>query len=220
MHFIFCSRLTNYLGLVWTSRHRSTYDQHECPFHLRAPNTLSRKSSLDGGDTEAIFLLRAPGPPLLDLVLADLAEVIDIGHLAGDGALNHLDAAAEHGALGQGVRRRQGLDLDDADARVVLRAVVHAVAQVAHPGAQGGRVVLLHGGAVCDDARRSGDGRPRARCRQERDVHVRVGLQVRRLSGLCVRVEEQVDATGFLLFQKGGSFVSSFLFVWIFTTLA
>lgn len=100
--------------------------------------------------------------PPLDLALVDLSQIVDVCDLAGDGAFHHLDASAQHGALADGVRGGDGLDLDDADARVVLAAVVHPVAQVAQPCLQRWRVVLGHGRPVRDDAGRPRDRRPAA----------------------------------------------------------
>lgn len=113
-------------------------------------------------------------PPPIDLTLVDLAEVIDISDVAGDGALDHLDATADHGALADGVGDGDGLDADDADARVVLAAVVHPVAQVAQPRLQRRAVVLRHRTAVRHDARRARYRRPAAVRRDEGQVHVRV----------------------------------------------
>jgi hypothetical protein len=113
-------------------------------------------------------------PPSLDLSLINLAQVIDVGDIAGDGALDHLDAAADGGALGHSVRGGDGLDADHADARVVLPAVVHPVAQIAQPRLQRRTVVLRHRAAVCHDARRPRYRRPAAVRRDECQVHVRV----------------------------------------------
>lgn len=138
-------------------------------------------------------------PPLLDLTLTDLPQLTHVRDLSRHGALDHLDASADGRALGQRVRGRHGLDLDDADARVVLAAVVHAVALVAHPGLQQRTVVFLHDRPVRDHRRGARDGGPRAVGREERNVRVRVRRDVGCLAGFRVRVEEQVDAAGFLV---------------------
>ena len=75
---------------------------------------------------------------------------------------------------------------------------MHAVAQVAQPRLQGGRVVLLDQRSVRLDACCSAHGGPFAGHVQEGNVYVRVGLQLVRLARLGVGVEEEVDAARFL----------------------
>ena len=83
-----------------------------------------------------------------------------------------------------------------------------SVAQVAHPGFQGGGVVFADGVAFGDDGGRSGDGRPFAGGVEEGDVDVRVGREVRGFAGFGVGVEEEVDAAGFLG-KRGACLVSN-----------
>lgn len=73
------------------------------------------------------------------------------------------------------------------------------VAEIAEPGFERGRVVLLHHSAVGHDGRDSGDGRPFARGVEECDVDVWVGDDVVGLAGFGVGVEDEIDAAGFLL---------------------
>lgn len=147
----------------------------------------------------AIGLLRMFTPPLLDLGLINLSQIVDVGDLTGHGALDDLNTSAQHGALADGIGGRDGLDLDDADSGVVLAAVVHPIAEIAQPGLQGWRVVFRNGGAVGDDAGGAGDGGPAAvRGRDEGHVDVRVGFEVCRLTGLRVGVEEEVETARFL----------------------
>lgn len=112
--------------------------------------------------------------------------------VAGNDALGNLDAAADDGLVADGVRDRLGVDADDADAGILGPGVVHAVAQVADPGLEAARVVLAHDLAVRDDGGLARDGGPLARRVEEGDVDARVGVQVVRLAGLGVGVEEQV----------------------------
>lgn len=94
------------------------------------------------------------------------------------------------------------LDADDSHARVLRAAVVNTVAQVAEPGLEMGVVVLADQVAVRDDAGGAADRGPVARgAVEERDVDVLVRLEVVRLARLSVGVEEEVDATGFLLLK-------------------
>lgn len=110
--------------------------------------------------------------PSLDLLLVDLPDIIDIRDLTGDRAFYHLNAPAHRRAFADGVRGRNGFDTDDANARVVLAAVVHAVAQVAQPRLERRAVVLRDHAAVRHDARRPGYRGPAAVRGQEGHVHV------------------------------------------------
>lgn len=138
----------------------------------------------------------------MDLLLVDLTEGVDLGGLTRDGALDHLDPPADEGALGHGVGGGDGLHLDDADAWVVLAAVVGAVPQVTHPGLEGRGVVLPDHVPVGDDGGGAGDAGPAAVGRTEGDVDVGVGFEVVGLAGLGVCVEEEVDSAGFLKNQN------------------
>lgn len=129
-------------------------------------------------------------PPLVDFGLSELSEIVDICDLAGDGTLDHFDATADESAFADGIGGGDGLDLDDADAGIVLAAVVHAVAQVAQPGLERRAVVFLHHAAVRDDACCAGNRCPAAVSGQESNVDVRVRFKVRCLACLCVGVEE------------------------------
>ena len=137
-------------------------------------------------------------PPLLDFGFADLPQLVDLGGFSREDALDHLDSSADHVLPADGVRDGRGLDLDDADPRVLVAAVVLPVAQVAEPGLEGGAVVFLDHAAIGDDLRRAGDRGPLARAVEEGDVGARVGRDVVRLAGLGVGVEDQIDAAGFL----------------------
>lgn len=138
-------------------------------------------------------------PPLIDLGLFNLSQIVDICDLTSHGALDDLDTSAQHRAFTDSIGDGDGLDLDDADSRIVLAAVVHPVAEIAQPGLQRRRVVFRDGGAVGDDAGGAGDGGPAAvRGRDEGHVDVRVGFEVRRLAGLRVGVEEEVETARFL----------------------
>jgi hypothetical protein len=102
------------------------------------------------------------GPPLLDLRGADLAQLVDLRRGTGDDALGDLGDAADGGEVVDGVGDGLCLDADDANAGVVLGAVVLAVAEVAEPGLEGGAVGLLDEVAVGDDAGLARDGGPLA----------------------------------------------------------
>lgn len=90
-----------------------------------------------------LHILTTSKPTLLNLVRLDVPELVDLSSLAGDNALGKLHGAANGSAPADGVLRSLALDLDEADARVLGAAVVLAVTEVAEPGLEGGRVVLL-----------------------------------------------------------------------------
>lgn len=143
--------------------------------------------------------LRAVGrAPLLYLRRADLPQLVDLGGRAGDGALSNLGDPANGGAVVDGVRDGLGFDADDADAGIVLGAVVLAISKVAEPGLESGTVGLLDELAVRNDAGLARDRGPVARRVVEGDVGVRVAGDFVRLVRLCVCVEEEVDATRLL----------------------
>ena len=136
--------------------------------------------------------------PHADLLLTDLPQLVDLGSLARNSALDHLNASSHGCTNGQSIRGSNGLDLDDTDSRVIFTSVVLAVTLIAHPGLQCRGVVLLHGLAVGEDACGAGDGGPAAVWRDEGDVDVGVVVDVVGLAGLGVGVKEVVDATRFL----------------------
>ena len=74
-----------------------------------------------------------------------------------------------------------------------------AVAKIADPGFEHGRVMLAHRFTVVDDLGGAADGSPLTRRVQERDVDVRIGLQLVRLPRLGVGVEDEVDVVFLLI---------------------
>lgn len=141
---------------------------------------------------------------LLQLCPRQLADAVDSRHVPGGHALDGLDGAGEHPLASQRIVGGHRLELDDADAGVLGATVVHAIAQIAQPRLQGGRIVLLDGVAVGDDGGGAGDGGPGAAERvQEGHVDLLgVGGQVHRLVREEVRVEDQVDAAVLLCIHK------------------
>jgi len=84
-------------------------------------------------------LVRAP--PLTDLLLVDLPQVIDIRSLTCDSSLDDLNPPSNTRPLGQRIRCGHGFDFDNANARVILTSIVDTVALVSDPGLQSGGVV-------------------------------------------------------------------------------
>ena len=127
-------------------------------------------------------------------MLLNVPELVDLSCLAGDDTLGELNSAADGSAPADGVLGGLGGDLDEADARVLGAAVVLAVAEVAEPGLQAGRVVLLDAGAVGLDGGEAGNAGPLAGVVEEGEVDVGVLGEVVGLAGLGVCVEDEVDA--------------------------
>lgn len=137
-------------------------------------------------------------PPGLDLIGRELPQLVDARGLASDGPLGYLNPAAEDILARDAVRGRRHLDADDPDAGVVLASVVHPISQVAQPRLQRRAIVLLDQIAVRHHLGYARDGGPLARSVEERDVGVGIALELVRLVGLGVGVEEEIDAAGFL----------------------
>lgn len=131
---------------------------------------------------------------LLNLVRLDVPKLVDLSSLASDNALGKLDSAANSSAPADGVLRSLAGDLDEADTRVLGAAIVLAVTEVAKPGLQGRRIVLLDAGTVGLDGSGAGDAGPLAGVVEEGEVDVGVLLEVVGLAGLGVGVEDEVDA--------------------------
>lgn len=136
--------------------------------------------------------------PVLDLSLCDFPQFVDLGRFACNRTRGHLSRSAEDVLGHERVSSRGSLDSDDTNSRIILRAIMCAVAQVSKPSLQSRVVVFLDERPIGDDVRLSGDGSPLARRIDEGDVDVRVARQVVSLPGLGVCVEEEVEAVGFL----------------------
>ena len=136
--------------------------------------------------------------PLANLTLADLPQLVHLCSISGDRALHHACCSADGGTPGNGIRRSLGLDFDDSDTRVVLTAIVCAIAEVANPGLELLRVVFLDNIAITDHRSFAADRSPLACAVEEGDIDGRVGIEIVGLAGFGVGVEDEVDATGFL----------------------
>ncbi|KAI6759749.1 hypothetical protein HG530_010429 [Fusarium avenaceum] len=93
------------------------------------------------------------------------------------------------------------LDADDANARVLLGAIVDTVAEVTEPSLEGWGVVLSNKAAICANAGIASNRSPLSRGIDEGNVDMRVSIEVVGLAGLGVGVEEKVNASGLL--RKG-----------------
>lgn len=111
---------------------------------------------------------------MLQLLLVQVPQLVDIGRLSRRNTLCELDEPASPGALADAVLRSYSLDLDNTHTWVVGATVVLAVAEVADPRLEGGRVVLVYGVAVGDDAGLASDRGPLTIVVEEAEVDVRV----------------------------------------------
>lgn len=135
---------------------------------------------------------------MLNLGSRDLPQLVDGSRFTSDGTLGNLDGKAENGLIRERVCGGVNLDADDTNARVVLRSVVLAIAEVAHPRLETLAVVLLHDAAVCLNGGLAGDRGPLPRTVDEADVDLGIALQLVCLVGLGIGEEEQVGAIGLL----------------------
>ena len=139
---------------------------------------------------------------MLNFILVKVPELVDVGCVTSGNTLCKLNEAAHGGPLADGVLSGLCIDLDDAHSWVIGAAVMLAIAEVADPGLQSGRVVLVDDLAVGDDFGIARDGTPLARVVEESKVDVGVILEIVGFSALGVGVENQVDASTFLNVQE------------------
>lgn len=83
------------------------------------------------------------GTPLLDVRGGDFPQAVDLSRFSRGNSLSNLYRATNDVFGDERIRRRAHLDPNDADAWVILRSVVLAIAQVTKPGLERGTVVLL-----------------------------------------------------------------------------
>lgn len=69
-----------------------------------------------------------------------------------------------------------------------------AISQIANPRLQRRRVEFLHRLAICEHAGLATDGRPFASTIDEGDVDVRIIVELIRLAGFGIGVEDEVDS--------------------------
>lgn len=148
--------------------------------------------------------------PRSHLGLGNLPQLVDLGRTTSHDALCHLHKPSNLCSPRQSIGCSDRLDPDDANARILWSTIVLAIAEIAQPGLERGRVVLADGLAVGEDAGTARNGGPLAGGVVEGDVDVRVLGQVVRLAGFGVGVEEEVDAAG-LLFVGLSVFIISLL---------
>jgi hypothetical protein len=117
-------------------------------------------------------------PPLLNLLLTNLPQLIHAWRLASCNTLRELDHTTNCRAPRDGILRRHGLDFDEHDTWVLWATVMLAIAQVAHPRLQAGRVVLLDGFAISDNVGSTADRCPFTTGGEEAQVDIGVRLKI------------------------------------------
>jgi hypothetical protein len=140
-------------------------------------------------------------PPLLNLIFGDLSKLVHTRRIPCDSTLRDIRKPIDQILPHNRIRRRQQIDLDNPNSRILRSAIMLSIAQVTNPGLQAGGVVLVDDGAVGEDRGRAGEGGPFAGGVQEGDVDVPVGGEVVGFAGFGVGVEEEVDAA-VLLFKQ------------------
>lgn len=118
--------------------------------------------------------------------------------LPSDHPLSHLSSAADKVANLQRVCHGGRLDTNNANARIILRPIMDSITKVAQPRLQFSAVRLLDQLAICHQACFARDGCPLARAIDEGYIDVGVIGQIVSFSGFGIRVEEEIDAPGFL----------------------
>jgi hypothetical protein len=131
---------------------------------------------------------------LLNLVRLNVPKLVDLGSIASDNALGELHSAANGSAPASSVLRSLAGNLDEADTGILGTTVVLSITEVAEPGLERRRVVLLDAGAIGLDGSGAGDAGPLAGVVEESEIDLRVLLEVVGLAGLGVGVEDEVDA--------------------------
>lgn len=132
-------------------------------------------------------------PPCLNLLLGNLPQLVNSWCASSNNTLGHLQRSRSSVLPNNRVRRRDGLDADDTDTRVLWAAVVLTIFEVTEPRLQCWRVVLADRLAVGVDLGGAADGSPFAGTVKEGNVDVGVGLKVVGLAGLGVGVEDEID---------------------------
>lgn len=95
------------------------------------------------GDHDQVDLLRGSRPPLLDLRVAQLPQLVDAWCLTRSNALSQFDEVPDNRILANRILCRLGLDADQDNAWVFGTAIMLSVTKIANPSLQRGRVVLL-----------------------------------------------------------------------------
>lgn len=88
---------------------------------------------------------------LRKLLGSDLPNAVNSRHISLHSTLNSLNGTAHHALARSNVGRKLSLKLDHSDSGILGSAIVHAVTQIAEPGLQCGRVVLLDNLGLGDD---------------------------------------------------------------------
>ena len=135
---------------------------------------------------------------MLNLLFANLPQLIDLRSTPRHGPLYNLESPSQHCARLDCVRRRLRIHLDHADPRILGPAVVLAIFQIAEPCLQGRGVVLADGVSVRDDVSFARNGGPFTGRVKEGNVDLGIGFQVVGFAGLGVGVEEKVEAATLL----------------------
>ena len=138
-----------------------------------------------------IQLLRATS--LLQLLLAQMPELVDLRRLARNHTLSNLDRTADCGGTRSSILRRLARDLDHNDTRILGTTIVLSITEVAEPGFEGGGVVLADLFAVGLDGGFAANAGPFAGVVEEAEVDVRMGFEVVGFAGFGVGVEDEVD---------------------------
>jgi hypothetical protein len=101
--------------------------------------------------TQHRFLLPSLLPPLLQLLLTDLPQLIHLRGLTRCHAFGKLHKPPDRRSPRYRILRSLGVDLDHEDSRIFRATIMLAIAQVPNPRLQGRTVVFPDNAAVGDE---------------------------------------------------------------------
>jgi hypothetical protein len=141
-------------------------------------------------------------PPRINFLFTDLPKFVDSWSITSDHALGHLNPSTHDVLSCDSICRRLGSDTNDTNARVFWASIMLSITKISQPNFEGWRVVLLDHKTVSDDLRSAGYRGPFARAVEERNIDVRIGLNIISLARLSVCVEDEVNAVFLSLGQS------------------
>lgn len=139
------------------------------------------------------------GAPVPYILGRNLPELIHMGRFSCENPLCNLSSTADEVPSLQRVSHSGGLDTNNANPGIILRAIVDSIIKVAQPRLQPNAVRLLDQLTISHNTCLARDGCPLAGAVDEGYVDMGIVGQVVGLSRFSVCVEEEVNASGFLL---------------------
>ena len=117
-------------------------------------------------------LLRSRFPPLLQLLITDVSQLIHLRCLSRRNTFRKLHKPTHRRPSRNGILRGLRIHLNHHDTWVLGPTVVFAIAKITNPRFKCGGVVFLDYGAIGDEARAAGDRGPFAGIVKEGEIDV------------------------------------------------